>query len=165
MLKQEIGVPEFSRLFPGQEEAARWLYQARWPDVLTCPFCGEQALKKVGRRYSSGRPFQCFYTSRACTKSFGVRTGSFLEGHSVGFQQWVMAFYMLADEGGFRRDIEVELEGWAARALDSIREAYWGESRRGFQRTPLIATRAPLSEIIALPLRGTPQEIAGAAFQ
>jgi transposase-like protein len=82
-------------VFHDEEKARQFLEGERWPDGVSCPFCGGhddvRALDKAG---AMGPGW--YYCNVCDQKKFTVRTDSIMERSHVPLAKWAMAFRLFA---------------------------------------------------------------------
>src|SRR5579884_1408182 len=76
------------------EEAARlFLQEARWPNGVSCPFCGVlDDVKPLGGDSMGPGWFYCPH----CQDKFTVRVGSVMERSHIPLHKWLLAFRLMA---------------------------------------------------------------------
>lgn len=91
MAGQSLSLVDLFRLFPDDATAERWFEEQRWPDDRRfCPDCGSSNHSVVRSRRPM--PYRC----RDCRQYFSVRKGTGMQSSKLGYQTWVIAFYLLA---------------------------------------------------------------------
>src|SRR5579862_2431383 len=60
----------------------------RWPDGVTCPYCGS----KENYYAPSRRIWKC----KACRKQFSPKVGTICEDSAIGLGKWLTAIWMIA---------------------------------------------------------------------
>ena len=88
--RKGITLAEVFRMFPDDRTAEDWLVRTRWPDGPVCPHCGSGNVRAVKNR--KPMPFRC----RECRKHFSVRSGTVLADTKLGYQAWVIGFYLMS---------------------------------------------------------------------
>lgn len=63
----------------------------RWPDGVTCPYCGSQEVGFVQTR----RIWNC--KNKACRKQFSVKVGTIFEDSPLGLDKWLTAMWLIAN--------------------------------------------------------------------
>jgi transposase-like protein len=82
-------------VFHDEEKARRFLESERWPDGVSCPFCGGfDAVRKLDKNGAMGPGW--FYCNSCDQQKFTVRTGSIMERSHVPLAKWAMAFRLFA---------------------------------------------------------------------
>ena len=90
--REGITLKKFFGMFPHDAAAEQWFVQQRWPDGICCPRCGSSNVQ-VGTKHKT-MPYRC--REKACgRKFFSVKTGSVMEGSKIGYQDWLMATFLL----------------------------------------------------------------------
>ena len=125
--RKGLSLVELTRMFPDDAAAERWFVETRWPNGVTCPYCGTSERVKA-RKNRKPMPYYC----GACRKYFSVRTGTPIEASNLGLQKWAIAFYLLstnlkgASSMKLHRDIEVT-QKTAWHLAHRIRESWGGD--------------------------------------
>ena len=78
-------------MFADDGSAERWLGEQRWGDEAFCPHCGSINVREDHRHPTMSH--RCH--ERECRKHFSVRTASVMARSKLGYQQWVIAIYLL----------------------------------------------------------------------
>ena len=86
-----VSLVEFMRLFPDDATAEAWFVENRWPDGPACPQCGSMNVQS-GCQHKT-MPYRC--REKPCKKKFSVKTGTVMERSQLGYQDWIIAMYML----------------------------------------------------------------------
>lgn len=84
-----ITVSELFKRFPDDKAAEEWFINTRWPDGVRCPHCGSDNVK--GNSAHLTMTFRC----NSCKKHFSAKTGTVMHGSKVGYQNWVIALYLV----------------------------------------------------------------------
>ncbi len=79
------------RRFPDDAAAEAWFIQQRWPQGICCPYCGSVNVQ-TGCKHKT-MPFRC--REKACAKKFSVRTNSVMEHSKIGYQDWLVAMFLV----------------------------------------------------------------------
>ncbi len=82
-----ISLQDLFRRFPNDERAEAWFIKNRWPNGVACPHCGSLNVQ-TGAKHPS---MPCRYRKR-----FSTKTGTIIEGSKLGFQNWLVAAYILS---------------------------------------------------------------------
>ena len=90
--RKGLSLLELTNLFPDDNVAEQWFVNQRWPNGVTCPFCGSDSVQ-TGTKHKS-MPFRC--RAKTCGKRFSVKTGTIMQSSNLGFQTWVFAMYLLS---------------------------------------------------------------------
>ncbi len=78
--------------FPNNEKAEECFIKQRWPDGVCCPYCGSLNVQ-TGCKHNTMR-FRC--REKACgRKRFSVRTGTVMECSKIGYQDWIIAMFLV----------------------------------------------------------------------
>ncbi|MDE0126436.1 MAG: IS1595 family transposase [Bryobacterales bacterium] len=90
--REGIPLKKFFKLFPTDAAAERWFVKQRWPDGIWCPRCGSFNVQ-VGTTHKT-MPYRC--REKVCgRKFFSVKTGTVMEGSKIGYQDWLLATFLL----------------------------------------------------------------------
>src|SRR6185312_6057185 len=76
-------------MFADKEVAWQFAVSLRWPNGVTCPFCGGVEHSFLSTR----KTWQC----KACSKQFSVKKGSIFEDSPLGFDKWLTAMWLIAN--------------------------------------------------------------------
>ena len=79
------------RLFPDDAAAERWFIQQRWGDEPWCPHCGSVNVREDHKHPTMSH--RC--REKKCRKHFSVRTESIMARSKLGYQDWVIAIFLL----------------------------------------------------------------------
>jgi transposase-like protein len=80
-------------IFSDEEKARAYLEAQRWPDGVTCPFCG--GLDEV-KPLNSEAHGPGWYHCNDCRKLFTVRVGSVMERSHIPLAKWALVFHLMA---------------------------------------------------------------------
>jgi transposase-like protein len=87
-----MSLPEFQKLYGNEEQCEPALAQARWPDGIRYPRCGEQEHGLInGRRH---RRYQC----RNCRHQATVAAGTIMEATKLPLPKWFLSGFLLGAE-------------------------------------------------------------------
>ena len=90
--RKGVSLKAIMRRFPSNEKAAEWFIKQRWPSGVCCPYCGSLNVQ-VGCQHKT-MPFRC--REKACgRKRFSVRTGTVMECSKIGYQDWMLAMFLV----------------------------------------------------------------------
>ena len=89
--RKGITLKQIMRMFPDDDAAERWFIEQRWPNGVCCPVCGSVNVQS-GCKHKS-MPFRC--REKECGKKFSVKTGTVMECAKVGYQDWLLAAFLL----------------------------------------------------------------------
>jgi len=78
-------------IFHDEAKAIAHIEATRWPNGVTCPHCGSDAVRKMGGKTQAGM-FLC----NDCRDKFTVRTGSVMERSHVPLHKWLLATQIMA---------------------------------------------------------------------
>ena len=76
--------------FGNQEQAEAFFIGQRWPDGVTCPFCGSDHIQERPTR--KPQPYRC----RGCRRDFSVTVGTLLHRSHIPLTKWAVAFFLYA---------------------------------------------------------------------
>ncbi len=88
--REGLSTAQFFKIFPNDKSAEEWFIKQFWPDEMCCPRCGSVNVQ-TGAKHKT-MPFRC----RDCRRRFSTKTGTFMEGSKIGYQDWLYAFYLFA---------------------------------------------------------------------
>ncbi len=89
--RKGITLKQFIEKFPDNATAEAWIIEHRWPQGVYCPYCGSYNVQ-TGAKHKT-MPFRCRETE--CAKRFSTKTGTVMEGSKIGFQDWLIAAFLL----------------------------------------------------------------------
>ena len=89
--RKGITLKEIFKLFPDNATAEAWFVQKSWGNHPICPHCGYDNVQ-TGAKHKS-MPFRC--RDKDCQKRLSVKTGTVMEGSKIGYQDWIIATYLL----------------------------------------------------------------------
>ncbi len=78
-------------IFHSEEQATAHMEADRWPDGVTCPFCGSVNVRRMGGKTQAGM-FLC----NDCRDKFTVRTGTVFERSHIPLHKWLLATHIMA---------------------------------------------------------------------
>ncbi len=78
-------------IFHNEIKATAHMETDRWPDGVTCPFCGSVNVHRMGGATQAGM-FLC----NDCRDKFTVRTGTIFERSHIPLHKWLMATHIMA---------------------------------------------------------------------
>ena len=90
--RKGITFKQILKQFPDDATAEQWFVERRWNGKPVCPHCGCENVK-VGAQHKS-MPFRC--RRKECQKRFSVKTGTVMEGSKIGYQDWILATYLMS---------------------------------------------------------------------
>ena len=90
--RKGITLREFLREFPDDAAAEEWFTKQRWPTGVCCPVCGSLNVQ-TGCKHKT-MPFRC--REKACGKKFSTKHGTVMEGSKIGYQDWLLAMYLVS---------------------------------------------------------------------
>ena len=89
--RKGITIKQIMRMFPDDATAERWFIEQRWHGVIACPSCGSVNVQ-TGCKHKS-MPYRC--REKECAQKFSVKTGTVMECAKVGYQDWLLAAFLL----------------------------------------------------------------------
>ena len=89
--RKGITLKQIMQRFPDDATAEAWFIRDRWPDGICCPRCGSVNVQ-TGCKHKT-MPYRC--RESVCGKKFSVKTGSVMEGSKVGYQDWILAMFIV----------------------------------------------------------------------
>ena len=89
--RKGITLKQIIRMLPDNETAERWFIEQRWPNGVCCPKCGSVNVQ-TGAKHPT-MPFRC--REKECAKLFSTKTGTVMEGSKIGYQDWVIASFLM----------------------------------------------------------------------
>ena len=81
---------EAIRYYSDLDIATKTFAALRWPEGVTCPYC----LSKENYYAPSRRIWKC----KACRKQFSPKVGTICEDSAIGFDKWLSAMWMIAND-------------------------------------------------------------------
>jgi transposase-like protein len=78
-------------IFNNEIKAIEHIEASRWPNGATCPYCGSDAVKKMGGATQAG-----MYLCNSCRDKFTVRTHSVFERSHIPLHKWLLATHLMA---------------------------------------------------------------------
>ena len=136
--RQGLSLVELFKQFPDDATAEQWLIGIRWHNGITCPRCGSQNVKEHTAHKTM--PHRC----RACDKRFSVKTGTVMESSKLGYQVWVLAFYLMSthlkgvSSMKLHRDLNITQKS-AWHLAHRIREAWVAQQGQQTDTPPIAA--------------------------
>ena len=89
--RKGITLKQIMRMFPDNETAERWFVEQRWHGLIACPACGSVNVQ-TGCKHKT-MPYRC--REKECKQKFSVKTGTVMECAKVGYQDWLLAAFLL----------------------------------------------------------------------
>lgn len=102
---------EAIQYFSDPDTAHNFVVALRWPDVVTCPYCGGQRLSFL----KSCRRWHCY----GCKKRFSVKVGTIMEDSPLKLEIWMAAFWLITGAKNGISSCEV------SRALGITQKTAW----------------------------------------
>ena len=90
--RKGITFKQIMRMFPDDTTAEAWFVKQRWPEGVCCPYCGSSNVQ-TGCKHKS-MPFRCREKASG-RKRFSVKTRSVMECSKVGYQDWIIAMFLV----------------------------------------------------------------------
>ena len=87
-----ISIRQFLKMFPDDATAEGWFIKKRWPTGVCCSECGSLNVQ-TGCKHKT-MPFRC--KEKVCGKKFSTKTGSIMEGSKLGYQDWIIAMFLVS---------------------------------------------------------------------
>lgn len=87
--RKGITIKQLFKLFPDGATTEAWFTATRWPDGIACPHCRSVRVAKAPTPQDHALP------PLRLPEAVSTKTGTALEGSSVGFQNWMIAIYYL----------------------------------------------------------------------
>lgn len=78
------------KFFADPDNALRYMVAIRWPNGITCPYCGTGNPSFLSTR----RIWTC---SRSCRKQFSVKVGTIFEDSPLSLEKWLAAVWLVAN--------------------------------------------------------------------
>lgn len=80
-------------IFSEEDKARAYLEAQRWPDGVSCPFCGglDDVKTLDSKAHGAG-----WYHCNSCRKLFTVRVGSVMERSHIPLTKWALVFHLMA---------------------------------------------------------------------
>lgn len=88
--QQGLSLPEFLRSFGTEEQCAKAVMRARWPEGFICPRCGGGTYCMV--RHEGRSLFQC----NTCRRQTSVTAGTLFAGTKLPLTTWFLAIYLIS---------------------------------------------------------------------
>ena len=89
--RKGVTLKQIMKMFPDDATAEAWFIEQRWPSGICCPHCGSLNVQ-MGCKHKT-MPFRC--REKECAKRFSTKTGTVMEGSKIGFQDWIIATFLL----------------------------------------------------------------------
>lgn len=90
--RKGISLKQFINRYPTNESAEQWFIERRWSNGVCCPYCGSLNVQ-IGCKHPT-MPFRC--REKECGRPrFSTKTGTVMEGSKIGFQDWLIAMFLL----------------------------------------------------------------------
>jgi transposase-like protein len=78
-------------VFTDEAKATTFMEADRWPNGVSCPFCGSDNVTKMGGKTQAGM-FLC----NDCRDKFTVRTGTVFERSHIPLHKWLLATHLMS---------------------------------------------------------------------
>ena len=89
--RKGITLKQIMQQFPDDRTSEAWFIENRWPTGVCCPHCGSLNVQ-TGCQHKT-MPFRC--REKLCAKRFSTKTGTVMEGSKIGYQDWIIAMFLL----------------------------------------------------------------------
>ena len=90
--REGITLKGLLKQFPDDGTAEQWFIVQRWPEGVCCPHCGSVNVPDWER---GTRPCLSGAGRKECAKRFSTKTGTVMEGSKVGYQDWLLAMFLM----------------------------------------------------------------------
>ena len=90
--RKGLTLKQILRKFPTNDLAEQWFIRQRWPNGICCPECGSVDVQ-TGCKHKT-MPVRC--REKVCGKKFSTKTGTVIEGSNVGYQDWIIAMFLVS---------------------------------------------------------------------
>src|SRR5437763_14970156 len=91
----ENGLPETLqeaiRYFADKQVCHNFMVAIRWPEGVTCPFCGSDRHTFLAKQFR----WQC--NNKECRKQFSAKVGTIFEDSPIGLDKWFTAMWLLVN--------------------------------------------------------------------
>lgn len=116
MCKVTISLYDFTKIFPNEQAARKYLESRRWKDEVICPYCNDSNTKQMDKT----QYFQC----NMCRIKFTIRTGTIMERSHIPLDKWLYVMYSMATA---RRDIS---SSQLSKEIGITQKSAWGMLRK-----------------------------------
>ena len=89
--REGLSIKRLFKMFPDDASAEAFFSRARWPDGPVCPYCNYDNIQ-IGIAHKS-MPLRC--RRNGCRKRFSVRVGTVMQSSKLGYQDWIVAIYLM----------------------------------------------------------------------
>jgi transposase-like protein len=91
-----------------ERAAGDFIAKLRWPDGVTCPFCGGATVWETTGQNEARRQWKC----QACREKFSVTSRSIFEGSHIPLGKWIYAIFIMcsAKKGVSANQLKRELK-------------------------------------------------------
>lgn len=76
--------------FHNEDAAREHIEASRWPDGVSCPFCGSLNVHRMGGKTQAG-----YFLCNDCRDKFTCRTGTVMERSHVPLHKWLIAIHLM----------------------------------------------------------------------
>jgi transposase-like protein len=104
---------EAIKYFSDLETCTTFVAMMRWPEGVTCPYCGGKAVSYL----STVRKWKCM--KKECHKQFSAKVGTVMEDSPIGLDKWLAAMWMICNAKNGISSYEIH------RALDITQKSAW----------------------------------------
>jgi transposase-like protein len=77
--------------FSDKKRVFELMTSLRWPDGVTCPYCGGKEHSFISTRYK----WKC--KNKECKKQFSLKAGTIMEDSPIGLDKWMSAIWLIAN--------------------------------------------------------------------
>ena len=130
--RQGLTLVQLLRMFPDDATAERWFIEQRWGNEPWCPHCGSVNVREDHRHPTMSH--RC--REKECRKHFSVRAKSVMTSSKLGYQQWLIAIYLMTtslksvSSMKLHRDLGITQKS-AWHLAHRLRQAWEEENARG----------------------------------
>ena len=89
--REGLSIKRLFKMFPDDASAEAFFMRARWPDGPVCPHCNYDNIQ-IGIAHKT-MPLRC--RRNECRKRFSVRVGTVMQSSKLGYQDWIVAIYLM----------------------------------------------------------------------
>lgn len=83
---------ELPEILTSDATAEKWFAKIRWPDGIRCPTCDSDLINVKATHKTM--PYRC----NDCYRRFSVKTDSAMHNSKIGYREWALAMYLLAED-------------------------------------------------------------------
>lgn len=100
-MRRPTSLNEASRTFRSSRNCRDYLISRRWPQGITCPHCGSNAVYVDATRDG----WEC--ATRHPKRKFTLKTGTLFEDSPLGLDKWLVLIWMVANTAGGLTTLDV----------------------------------------------------------